>query len=148
MKKKKFKETKIGKWLIDKAPEILDVVGDFVPDAGLLGAVGKMIDSSQMTPQEKEYAQSQIVSLYELEVEDRKSARFLYSTDSTVQKILAVVFTVAYFFLSYIMFRYFIEEDISLGEFEIGFISTIFGAMSAKVNTVVDFFFGGSAKRD
>ena len=148
MKKKKFKETKIGKWLIDKAPEILDVVGDFVPDAGLLGAVGKMIDSSQMTPQEKEYAQSQIVSLYELEVEDRKNARFLYSTDSTVQKILAVVFTVAYFFLSYIMFRYFIEEDISLGEFEIGFISTIFGAMSAKVNTVVDFFFGGSAKRD
>ena len=148
MKKKKFKETKVGKWLIDKAPEILDVVGDFVPDAGLLGAVGKMIDASQMTPQEKQYAQVQLTSLYELEVEDRKSARFLYSSDSTVQKILAVVFTVAYFLLSYIMFRYFIEEDISLGEFEIGFISTIFGAMSAKVNTVVDFFFGGSAKNN
>ena len=148
MKKKKFKETKVGKWLIDKAPEILDVVGDFVPDAGLLGAVGKMIDASQMTPQEKEYAQVQLTSLYELEIEDRKSARLLYSSDSTVQKILAIVFTVAYFFLSYIMFRYFIEEDISLGEFEIGFISTIFGAMSAKVNTVVDFFFGGSFKKD
>lgn len=146
--KKKFKDTKVGKWLIDKAPEILDVVGDFVPDAGLLGAVGKMIDSSQMTPQEKQYAQSQLTTLYELEVEDRKNARFLYSSDSTVQKILAVVFTVAYFLLSYVMFRYFIEEDISLGEFEIGFISTIFGAMSAKVNTVVDFFFGGSAKKD
>ena len=148
MKKKKFKETKVGKWLIDKAPEILDVVGDFVPDAGLLGAVGKMIDASQMTPQEKQYAQVQLTSLYELEVEDRKNARFLYSSDSTVQKILAVVFTVAYFLLSYVMFQYFIEEDISLGEFEIGFISTIFGAMSAKVNTVVDFFFGGSAKKD
>jgi hypothetical protein len=148
MKKKKFKETKIGKWLIDKAPEILDVVGDFVPDAGLLGAVGKMIDASQMTPQEKQYAQVQLTSLYELEIEDRKSARLLYSSDSTVQKILAIVFTVAYFFLSYIMFRYFIEEGISLGEFEIGFISTIFGAMSAKVNTVVDFFFGGSFKKD
>lgn len=146
--KKKFKDTKVGKWLIDKAPEILDVVGDFVPDAGLLGAVGKMIDSSQMTPQEKQYAQSQLTTLYQLEVEDRKNARFLYSSDSTVQKILAVVFTVAYFLLSYVMFRYFIEEDISLGEFEIGFISTIFGAMSAKVNTVVDFFFGGSAKKD
>jgi len=146
--KKKFKDTKVGKWLIDKAPEILDVVGDFVPDAGLLGAVGKMIDSSQMTPQEKQYAQSQLTTLYELEVEDRKNARFLYSSDSTVQKILAIVFTIAYFLLSYVMFRYFIEEDISLGEFEIGFISTIFGAMSAKVNTVVDFFFGGSAKKD
>ena len=36
----------------------------------------------------------------------------------------------------------------SMGEFEISFISTIFGAMSAKVNTVVDFFFGGSSKKN
>jgi len=148
MKKKKFKETKVGKWLVDKAPEILDVVGEFVPDAGLLGAVGKMIDSSHMTPEEKKFAQTQLTTLYQIEVEDRKSARLLYSSDSTVQKILATVFTLAYFILSYIMFKYFIEEDISLGEFEIGFISTIFGAMSAKVNTVVDFFFGGSSKKD
>tara|TARA_R110002012_G_scaffold303321_1_gene505048 strand:+ start:1282 stop:1728 length:447 start_codon:yes stop_codon:yes gene_type:complete len=148
MKKKKFKETKVGKWLVDKAPEILDVVGDFVPDAGLLGAVGKMIDSSHMTSEEKQYAQTQLITLYQIEVEDRKNARLLYSSDSAVQKILATVFTLAYFILSYIMFRYFIEEDISLGEFEIGFISTIFGAMSAKVNTVVDFFFGGSSKKD
>jgi hypothetical protein len=39
-------------------------------------------------------------------------------------------------------------KDIELGEFEISFISTIFGAMSAKVNTVVDFFFGGSSKKN
>ena len=38
--------------------------------------------------------------------------------------------------------------DIEMGEFEISFISTIFGAMSAKVNTVVDFFFGGSSKKN
>ena len=41
-----------------------------------------------------------------------------------------------------------IMGDIDLGEFEISFISTIFGAMSAKVNTVVDFFFGGSSKKN
>jgi hypothetical protein len=146
--KKTFKETKVGEWLIDKAPEILDVVGDFVPDAGLLGAVGKMIESSQMTPQDKEQARAQLTSLYQLEVEDRKSARTLYSSDGMVQKILAIVFTVAYFFLSYVMFQHFINHEINLGEFEIGFISTIFGAMSAKVNTVVDFFFGGSFKKD
>ena len=28
------------------------------------------------------------------------------------------------------------------------FISTIFGAMSAKVNTIIDFFFGGSSKKN
>jgi hypothetical protein len=148
MRKKRFKETKIGGWLKDKAPEILNTAGDLLPDAGLLGMVGKMIDSSQLSSEDKALAHRQLTELYRLEVEDRKSARKLYSTDSSVQKVLAIVFTIAYFLLSYIMFKYFIEEDISLGEFEISFISTIFGAMSAKVNTVVDFFFGGSSKKD
>lgn len=146
--KKKFRETKVGKFLADKAPDILNVAGELLPDAGLLGAVGRMIDESKLTPEEKAQAHAQLVELYNLEVEDRKSARLLYSSDSTIQKVLATVFTIAYFALSFVMFKYFVEEDIDLGEFEISFISTIFGAMSAKVNTVVDFFFGGSAKKD
>jgi len=80
------------------------------------------------------------------EVEDRKDARSLYKEDALIQKILATVFTVGYFALSYIMFKYFVLHDVVLSEYEIGFISTIFGAMSAKVNTIVDFFFGGSSK--
>jgi hypothetical protein len=53
-----------------------------------------------------------------------------------------------YFALSYTMFKYFVLHDVVLSEYEIGFISTIFGAMSAKVNTIVDFFFGGSSKEN
>ena len=82
------------------------------------------------------------------EVEDRKSARDMYKDDAIIQKILASLFTLAYFGLSFMMFRYFVIGDLNLGEFEISFISTIFGAMSAKVNTVVDFFFGGSSKKN
>jgi hypothetical protein len=82
------------------------------------------------------------------EVEDRKSARDMYKDDALIQKILASLFTIAYFALSFVMFRFFMMGDIDLGEFEISFISTIFGAMSAKVNTVVDFFFGGSSKKN
>ena len=82
------------------------------------------------------------------EVEDRKSARDMYKDDALIQKILAILFTAAYFGLSFMMFRYFVMGDIEMGEFEISFISTIFGAMSAKVNTVVDFFFGGSSKKN
>ena len=82
------------------------------------------------------------------EVEDRKSARDMYKDDAIIQKILATLFTIAYFGLSFMMFRFFVMGDIDMGEFEISFISTIFGAMSAKVNTVVDFFFGGSAKKN
>jgi len=82
------------------------------------------------------------------EVEDRKSARDMYKDDALIQKILATLFTIAYFGLSFMMFRFFVMGDIDMGEFEISFISTIFGAMSAKVNTVVDFFFGGSSKKN
>ena len=85
---------------------------------------------------------------FKQEVEDRKSARNMYKDDAFIQKILASLFTVAYFGLSFMMFRYFVMGDLELGEFEISFISTIFGAMSAKVNTVVDFFFGGSSKKN
>ena len=85
---------------------------------------------------------------FKQEVEDRKSARDMYKDDALIQKILASLFTIAYFGLSFMMFRYFVMGDLELGEFEISFISTIFGAMSAKVNTVVDFFFGGSSKKN
>ena len=82
------------------------------------------------------------------ELEDRKSARDMYKDDAFIQKVLATLFTAAYFGLSFMMFRYFVIGDINMGEFEISFVSTIFGAMSAKVNTVVDFFFGGSSKKN
>jgi len=82
------------------------------------------------------------------EVEDRKSARDMYKDDALIQKVLATLFTAAYFGLSFMMFKVFVVKEINLGEFEISFISTIFGAMSAKVNTVVDFFFGGSSKKN
>ena len=85
---------------------------------------------------------------FEKEVEDRKSARDMYKDDALIQKILATLFTAAYFGLSFMMFRFFVTGDIEMGEFEISFVSTIFGAMSAKVNTVVDFFFGGSSKKN
>ena len=72
----------------------------------------------------------------------------MYKDDAIIQKILATLFTIAYFGLSFMMFRYFVTGDLELGEFEISFISTIFGAMSAKVNTIIDFFFGGSSNKN
>tara|TARA_R110002020_G_scaffold56411_1_gene156141 strand:- start:407 stop:547 length:141 start_codon:yes stop_codon:yes gene_type:complete len=44
------------------------------------------------------------------------------------------------------MFNCFITNTLELSDYEIGFISTVFGAMSSKVNTIIDFFFGGSSK--
>lgn len=85
---------------------------------------------------------------FDSEVKDRISARNMYRGDAIIQKILAAIFTVAYFGLTYLMFNYFVLGDINLSDYEISFISTVFGAMSAKVNTIVDFFFGGSSQKN
>ena len=127
------------------------------------GLFGKIVDNAEgildkviTTDKERDEAKLSIRRLlldaeteaFKQEVEDRKSARDMYKDDAIIQKILATLFTIAYFGLSFMMFRYFVTGDLELGEFEISFISTIFGAMSAKVNTVVDFFFGGSSKKN
>tara|TARA_R110000782_G_scaffold84272_1_gene164466 strand:- start:355 stop:789 length:435 start_codon:yes stop_codon:yes gene_type:complete len=44
MSKKKIKDTKLGAWLADKAPGILSLVGDLLPDKGALGIVKNLID--------------------------------------------------------------------------------------------------------
>jgi len=43
MGKKKIKDTKLGAWLSEKAPNILGVVGDLLPDSGGLGVVKNLI---------------------------------------------------------------------------------------------------------
>ena len=41
---KKIRDTKLGDWLKDKAPGILDTVGDLLPDKGGLGVVKNLLD--------------------------------------------------------------------------------------------------------
>jgi hypothetical protein len=56
-KKKKFKETKVGIFLKEKAPTILDTVGEFLPDQGGLGIVKNLITSNNtIEPKDKETA--------------------------------------------------------------------------------------------
>jgi len=74
--RKKFKETKVGIFIKDKAPEILDTVGDLLPDAGVLGVVKNLINmSDKFTPEEKEVLTEDLAQMYETEVKDRESAR-------------------------------------------------------------------------
>ena len=127
------------------------------------GIIGKVVENAEgildkviTTDKERDAAKLAIKKLmleaekeaFAKEVEDRKSARDLYKDDAIIQKVLATLFTIAYFGITFVMFNYFVTKSIDLGEFEISFISTIFGAMSAKVNTIIDFFFGGSSNKN
>jgi len=41
--KKKIKDTALGAWMLSKAPNVLGVVGDLLPDAGALGIVKNLL---------------------------------------------------------------------------------------------------------
>ena len=51
--KKKIKDTKLGSWLADKAPGILGIVGDLLPDSGALGIVKNLIDKDPKVDSEE-----------------------------------------------------------------------------------------------
>ena len=49
----RIKDTKLGGWLKDKAPGVLDVVGDLLPDRGALGVVKNLLDKDpNVSPEE------------------------------------------------------------------------------------------------
>jgi len=52
MSKKKFNETKVGKFLSKTAPGLLDVASDLLPSAGVFGLVKNLITKDEHLPTE------------------------------------------------------------------------------------------------
>tara|TARA_S200002703_G_scaffold149076_1_gene146313 strand:- start:3191 stop:3631 length:441 start_codon:yes stop_codon:yes gene_type:complete len=51
--RKKIRDTKLGAWIKDKAPDVLDVVGDLLPDSGGLGVVKNLLSKKpELSPEE------------------------------------------------------------------------------------------------
>jgi hypothetical protein len=76
MSKKPFKETGLGKILLNVIPGFIKGASKALPDSGVLGVIKNLIDTDpDMSDEEKAQAHDQLVELYRLEVEDRDSAR-------------------------------------------------------------------------
>ena len=87
MSKKKFSETKTGVWLKDKAPNILDSIGDILPSSGGLGIVKNLISKdTSISKEDKEVAMKMIeIDMAELsEVSERWKADM--TSDSWLSK--------------------------------------------------------------
>jgi hypothetical protein len=73
---KKLKDTKIGLLLKEKAPKILELIGDVLPSNGTMGILKNIISKDpDLTPEEKAELHNRVIELYKLEVADRDSAR-------------------------------------------------------------------------
>ena len=79
--KKKIKDTKLGSWLADKAPNILGVVGDLLPDKGALGIVKNLIDKDPAVDSEE----AQRIIDAEVKFQENVSARWASDMGSDVK---------------------------------------------------------------
>jgi hypothetical protein len=103
--KKKFKDTKVGKFLSQKGPSIVEAVGDVLPDAGVLGIVKKLIEKEDpvvLPPQDKETAlkllEQDVIEMQEISkrwVSDMQSDSWLSKNTRPMALIFLTVSMVA-----------------------------------------------------
>jgi len=84
--KKKFKDTRVGKFLVKAAPNILGVAGDLLPDAGVLGMVKQLISNDSALPtKDKEEA----LKLIELDIIEAQEVSKRWSADMASDSYLS-----------------------------------------------------------
>jgi hypothetical protein len=149
--KKKFKDTKLGKILKEKAPKVLDMVDDYFPPAKILTAL--VGNEPSITPQQKQELFTEIrnYELTELQeyLKDVQSAR---SREVEITKVTGkrdvTLMILAYFgvaapvailvyLLAYGMPE--MDKEISL------MIGTLIGMIVGEYKTIFGYFFGSSA---
>jgi len=102
--KKKFNETKVGKFLSKAAPGILDLAGDVLPNAGVFGLVKNLIYKDPVLPAEdKEKAlkllEQDMIEMQEISkrwVSDMKSDSWLSKNTRPMCLIFLSIMTIAF----------------------------------------------------
>lgn len=149
---KPLKDTKLGHWLKEKAPKVLDIVGDVLPDKGVLGIIKNIISNDPDIPAEDKLAFETMVlnhekEMFALEVQDRASARtresdFVKATGHMdyLMWFLAVSAIIIFAFMVYFVLTGEIPED------NRELIFHIFGIVEgAMVLNIFTYYFGSSA---
>jgi hypothetical protein len=91
--KTKIKDTNLGKWLKDKAPSVLDTVGDLLPDQGALGIVKNLLDNDDSVDPAEAKAMVEAEIAYQNNVTERWKADM--SSDIKLAKLIRPVTLIA-----------------------------------------------------
>ncbi len=100
MSKKKFSETKVGKFLLDKGSNLFNVVGDVLPNNGVLGVVKNLIEKDDTIPQQDKDIALELIKQDQIEMQEvtkrwvaDASAGWL---QANVRPLTLIFFSVAY----------------------------------------------------
>ena len=105
MSKRKFKDTKVGQFLLSKGSNIADFVGDALPSEGLLGIVKNVISKDDtLPPQDKEEALKRLeFDLIEMQevtkrwVADSQGSKLTQNVRPLTLIFLTVAFVIGWF---------------------------------------------------
>jgi len=130
----KIKQTKLGEWLKTKAPGVLSLVGDLLPDQGGLGIVKNLLE------QDKGVNQAEAAAAVEAEVEFQNNVSRRWeadmSSDVKLAKVIrpAIMIALMLFFMIVMVWdgmdETFIPRDSYVSLLEI-LMLTVFGAYFA-----------------
>ena len=147
--KKKFKDTVIGKFLKNKAPNILDIVGDILPTSGTLGIVKNLIDKDDnISAEDKKALHSQLIESYKTEVADRDSARKREVEIAKVRKFDFMFTLTGLVGLSTFVFLVYAIVYINIPEHNEKTFYTLIGLVEGITLSIFSFYFGASIRKN
>ena len=101
--KKKFKDTKVGQFLLNNGSGIVNTLGDALPDSGVLGLVKGLIDKDEsLPPEDKEKA----LKLLEMDMVEMQEVTKRWNSDMLSDSWLSKnvrPLTLAFFSISYVV---------------------------------------------
>jgi hypothetical protein len=142
----KYKEehgkTRVGNFLKNTAPHILDIIGDVLPDSGALGIVKNLIDKDDtLSPQQK----AEAINLLKIDLENTKDARDLQKVALQQDDLFSkrFVYYLATFWsvigATYLFMATFTTVvNPKMADTVLGFL------LGTIVATIINFFFGSS----
>jgi hypothetical protein len=147
--KKKFKDTVIGKFLKNKAPNILDIVGDVLPDQGALSIVKNLINKDDTIDAEtKKELHNQLIEAYKTEVADRDSARKREVEIAKVKKFDLMFTLTGLVGLGTFVFLVYAIVYITIPENNEKTFYTLIGLCEGIVLSIFGFYFGSSLRKN
>jgi hypothetical protein len=150
---------------LNKAKAIIPSIGKIGSKAltgnyiGAIAEIGEVLKSEGAKNEEakklhEEFELQKIEFAFELQklhLEDRQNARELFKVDDFLQKTFAISFLIVYVFLSFTLLYGFYKisiDKIVIENYIVGFVSSLHGGMSTKINTIIDFLFGSSQEKE
>jgi len=104
---KKFKDTKVGRWVAEKLPDVADTLGGVLPDQGVLGVVKRVVagdpelsaedklEFERLAAEQEMNAQEQVTRRWEADAKsDVKLAKYIRPMTLIVLIVFFMVLTV------------------------------------------------------